>query len=527
MSLLEVNNLSVFFRGADGLAQQAVKDVSFELNEGEILGVVGESGSGKSVTALSLLGLLPYPKAFHSSNSSIKFEGKELIGNNNLQCIRGNNIAFVFQEPMSSLNPLHRIEKQISESLILHRGFNAVDAKKEVLRLLKMCGIKNPKQRMKAFPFELSGGQRQRVMIAMAMANNPRILIADEPTTALDVTIQKQIIDLLLNLRKKTNMSIVFISHDLRLVRKIADKVLVMQKGKVVEQGSIETIFENPKHDYTKTLIASSYSLKENNKINSDVVMTARDIRVEYPLKKNLWGKVTEVLKAVDGVSFSLYRGETLGVVGESGSGKTTLGMAISNLIKHGGFVSFENFNKKQNITQKSKGFRRLVQIVFQDPYNSLNPRMSVEEIVGEGLCVHFPELSSQEKYDKIVNILCEVGLDESMMKKYPHEFSGGQRQRIAIARALILEPEIVVLDEPTSALDVTIQKQIIELLNKLQKQRKISYIFISHDILAVRAISDRIAVMKDGLIVEVDTVKNIFNNPKCEYTKELIEAAI
>ena len=354
MSLLEVKNLSVFFRDTNGLAKQAVKNVSFDLQSGEILGIVGESGSGKSVTALSILGLLPYPRAFHSSNSSIKFDNQELIGNKDIQKIRGNKISFVFQEPMSSLNPLHRIEKQISEVLMLHRGFARAEAKKEVLRLLNLTGIKNAKRRMNAFPFELSGGQRQRVMIAMAMANNPQILIADEPTTALDVTVQKQIIDLLLKLRKKTGMSMIFISHDLRLVKKLADKVLVMKNGTIVEQGDVKQVFETPCCDYTKTLMLSSNILKNNLNVSRSVVMTARNIEVEYPISKDWLGRVKNSIMAVDGVSVDLYKNETLGVVGESGSGKTTLGLAIADLIKHKGFVSFENIDKKQNITQRS-----------------------------------------------------------------------------------------------------------------------------------------------------------------------------
>jgi len=527
MSLLEVQNLSVFFRDSNGLAKQAVKNVSFDLKVGEILGIVGESGSGKSVTALSLLGLLPYPRAFHSSNSSIKFNNQELIGCKDIQKIRGNKISFIFQEPMSSLNPLHRIEKQISEVLMLHRGFTCVEAKKEVLRLLKLTGIKNAKKRMNAFPFELSGGQRQRVMIAMAMANNPQILIADEPTTALDVTVQKQIVDLLLELREKTGMAMIFISHDLRLVKKIADKVLVMKNGVVVEYGNVNQIFKTPCADYTRTLISSSSSLKNSSNVVNEVVMTARNIEVNYPLKKDWLGRVKNSIMAVDGVSIDLYKNETLGIVGESGSGKTTLGLTIADLIAHGGFVSFENIDKKQNLTQKSKSFRRVVQIVFQDPYNSLNPRMSVAEIVGEGLEVHFPNLSKDEKINKIKSVLCEVGLSDCDMNKYPHEFSGGQRQRIAIARALVLEPEIVVLDEPTSALDVTIQKQIVDLLNDIQIKRKISYVFISHDISAIKAVADRIAVMKDGKIVEIGLRDEVLNNPQNEYTRELIASSL
>lgn len=527
MALLEVKNLSVFFRNSNGLAMQAVKDVSFKVERGEVLGIVGESGSGKSVTALSLLGLLPYPKAFHSSNSSVLLQGRELIGDKKIQQIRGNKIAFIFQEPMSSLNPLHRIEKQISEALILHRGFSAKEAKREVLRLLKMTGIKNARRRMKAFPFELSGGQRQRVMIAMAMANNPEILVADEPTTALDVTVQKQIVDLLLKLREKTGMSIIFISHDLRLVRKMANRVLVMKNGQVVEQGLVGDVFDNPQNDYTKTLISSFCSLKNNNNSSKDIVMTAKDVSIEFVLKKNFWGNVTEKLTAVNHVSLELYRNETLGIVGESGSGKTTLGLAIANLIKHDGFVSFENIDEKQNIIQSSKSFRKMVQIVFQDPYNSLNPRMSVADIVGEGLEVHFPELDKEDKHCWIVKVLKEVGLSEEALTKYPHEFSGGQRQRIAIARALVLKPKILILDEPTSALDVTIQKQVLTLLNRIQEQRGISYIFISHDMAAIRAMSDRIGVMKDGCLIEVGPSDEVLRYPRNKYTQELISAAL
>lgn len=526
MALLEVRNLDVVFQNeTEGF--YAAKDVSFELEPGEVLGIVGESGSGKSVTALSLLGLLPYPKVKHGEKSSICFHGQELIGNKNLEKIRGNRIAFVFQEPMSSLNPLHRIEHQISETLILHRGFSPREAKKEVLRLLKMTGIKNARQRMKAYPYELSGGQRQRVMIAMAMANNPEILVADEPTTALDVTIQKQIIDLLLKLRQKHQMALIFISHDLRLIRKVADQVLVMKNGKVVEQGNVEEIFDHPKQTYTRELINSVYSLKNNKNISDDIIMTARGLEVRYVLKKNFWGKTTEYLRAVDRVSLELYRNETLGIVGESGSGKTTLGLAIANLVQSKGLVSFENIYENQNIIRSNKSFRRIVQVVFQDPFNSLNPRMSVEEIVGEGLEVHFPELNRAEKIKRIRKVLHEVGLGEDSLQRYPHEFSGGQRQRIAIARALILEPKILILDEPTSALDVTIQKQVLNLLQEIQDRREISYIFISHDMNAIKAIADRIAVMRDGKLTEIGSRSEILYNPKQEYTRELISAVL
>lgn len=526
MALLEVKNLDVVFHN-ETESFYAARDVSFELEPGEVLGIVGESGSGKSVTALSLLGLLPFPKVTHGEKSSICFHGKELIGNRELEKIRGNKIAFVFQEPMSSLNPLHKIEHQISEALTLHRGFSSREAKKEVLRLLKMTGIKNARQRMKAYPYELSGGQRQRVMIAMAMANNPEILIADEPTTALDVTIQKQIIDLLLRLRQKHKMALIFISHDLRLIRKVADKVLVMKNGKVIEQGKVEEIFDHPKQAYTRELINSVYSLKNNKKAFGGIVMTARDLEVKYVLKKNFWGKAIEYLRAVDGVSLELYRNETLGIVGESGSGKTTLGLAIANLVQSSGLVSFENIYENKNVIRSNKSFRRIVQVVFQDPFNSLNPRMSVEEIVGEGLEVHFSELDKVEKIMRICKVLHEVGLGEDSLQKYPHEFSGGQRQRIAIARALILEPKILILDEPTSALDVTIQKQVLNLLQEIQERREISYIFISHDMNAIKSIADRIAVIRDGKLIEIGSSSEILYNPKQDYTRELISAVL
>ncbi len=532
MPLLDVKSLSVFFKSDSEKEEyiQAVRNVSFSVEKGEVLGIVGESGSGKSVSALSILGLLPYPRASHGKGASIQFHGQELLNADEklLQKIRGNEISFVFQEPMSSLNPLHTIEKQVAETLIYHRGMGVKEAQKEVVRLLKMTGIKNAQQRLKSYPFELSGGQRQRVMIAMAIANNPKLLIADEPTTALDVTIQAQIIDLLLDLKKKLDMSIIFISHDLSVIRKIADKVCVMKDGKIVEQGSVEDVFENPKSDYTKTLINSRLLLKNNKKNKSDIVLNAKNISVVYPMKKNFFGRVTEVLKAVDDVSLSLAQGETLGIVGESGSGKTTLGLAIASLIRRDKGEVCYNFAKSPQVgSMNEKNIRKNIQIVFQDPYNSLNPRMNIEEIVAEGLEVHFPDLSLQEKRKRIVKVLKEVGLGGKVLSKYPHEFSGGQRQRIAIARALVLEPEIVVLDEPTSALDVTIQVQIVELLNKIQQDRNLSYIFISHDMNAIKAVSDRVAVMKDGKLVELKSAVEIFNCPENDYTRKLIAASL
>ena len=528
MALLEVSHLGVGFRGADGEKDNAaVDDVSFALEAGEVLGVVGESGSGKSVTALSILGLLPYPKAYHMPGSSVRFAGRELIGapEEELRRVRGNEIAFVFQEPMSSLNPLHTIEKQIGETLRLHRQLSEKEAKKEVLRLLKMTGIKNARARMKAYPFELSGGQRQRVMIAMAIANHPKILIADEPTTALDVTIQAQIIDLLMDLRKKMDMAIIFISHDLRIVRKIADRIAVMKNGRIVEQGDSVKIFENPEADYTKKLIGAHSSLKLHNNISNDVVLSVENAEVRFPVKKSFWGSVRQEIKAVDRVSFELRRGETLGIVGESGSGKTTLGMAVVNLIKSSGRFCLYNI-EKQPIKRESKSFRKTIQIVFQDPYNSLNPRMNIEQIVAEGLEVHYSGLSKKDKKERVIKVLSEVGLGAEVLNKYPHEFSGGQRQRVGIARTLALNPDFIVCDEPISALDVSIQAQIINLLEKIQDEQGISYLFIAHDLGMVKHISHKIGVMYLGHLVEFGDADEVYNHPLHPYTEALMSAA-
>lgn len=514
MSLLDIRNLDVFFKSGKDRAFQAVNNVSLSLNEGEILGIVGESGSGKSVTALSILGLLPYPKAYHSDKSSIIFQNQELIGmdNDDFCKIRGNEISYIFQEPMSSLNPLHKIGKQISESLKLHQNLNKKQLKQEVIKLLKAVKIPNPEQKINAYPFELSGGQRQRVMIAMAIANNPKILIADEPTTALDVTIQEQIIELLMELKSKLNMSIIFISHNLRLIHKIADNIAVMHNGKIVECGSSEQIFNNPHDNYTKTLISSTLLLKNKKKNKDNKILKADNITVEFPLKRNIFGQVTSKLTAVNNISFELNQGETLGIVGESGSGKTTLAFSLVNLVKHNGKVSLEN---------------RDIQIVFQDPYNSLNPRMKIGDIITEGLSIKYKGITKEEKQNKLLEILNNIGLEPSVADKYPHEFSGGQRQRIALARALIIKPKVLILDEPTSALDVTIQVQIIELLRKLQNEFNLSYVFISHDMHAIKSLSQKIMVMKDGRVVESGTADEIFNNPKQPYTKKLIKSSM
>lgn len=525
MNILEINHLSVYFKRNGQTDFCAVNNISLKLEQGEILGIVGESGSGKSVTALSILGLLPYPKAYHLEKSSIVFNQTELIGLNNkeFQQIRGNKISFIFQEPMSSLNPLHKIGAQIAESLELHQNLSKEQIKKRTFELLQLVKIPEPEQRINAYPFELSGGQRQRVMIAMAIANNPQILIADEPTTALDVTIQEQIIDLLLELKQKLNMSIIFISHNLRLVHKISDHIAVMYKGDLLEYGTAKQVFENPQTSYTKKLISSNLLLNLQQKKDSRIILKANDIEVSFPRKKNIWGRVTADFKAVDKVSFDLRQGETLGIVGESGSGKTSLALAVINLLKHRGNIEILTDNEYQNLHQFSKD----LQIVFQDPYNSLNPRMTIKQIIEEGLTVHFKQLRKSEKINKIKEILKEVNLNESIMDAYPHEFSGGQRQRIALARALILNPKIIILDEPTSALDVTVQAQIVELLKSLQIKYKISYIFISHDMNAIRAMSHRVMVMKNGKIIEQGVTAQIFEQPQQPYTQQLIKASL
>lgn len=525
MNILEINHLSVYFKRNGQTDFCAVNNISLKLEQGEILGIVGESGSGKSVTALSILGLLPYPKAYHLEKSSIVFNQTELIGLNNkeFQQIRGNKISFIFQEPMSSLNPLYKIGAQIAESLELHQNLSKEQIKKRTFELLQLVKIPEPEQRINAYPFELSGGQRQRVMIAMAIANNPKILIADEPTTALDVTIQEQIIDLLLELKQKLNMSIIFISHNLRLVHKISDHIAVMYKGDLLEYGTAKQVFENPQTSYTKKLISSNLLLNLQQKKDSKIILKANDIEVSFPRKKNIWGRVTADFKAVDKVSFDLRQGETLGIVGESGSGKTSLALAVINLLKHRGNIEILTDNEYQNPHQFSKD----LQIVFQDPYNSLNPRMTIKQIIEEGLTVHFKQLRKSEKINKIKEILKEVNLNESIMDAYPHEFSGGQRQRIALARALILNPKIIILDEPTSALDVTVQAQIVELLKSLQIKYKISYIFISHDMNAIRAMSHRIMVMKNGKIIEQGATTQIFEQPQQPYTQQLIKASL
>lgn len=525
--LLKVEDLSVAFR-REGETALAVKNVSFELAKGETLALVGESGSGKSVTALSVLKLLPYPAASHPSGR-ILFEGRDLLTapERELRGVRGNNITMVFQEPMSSLNPLHTIERQVGEMLILHRGLSAAAARARTLELLAEVGIPQPEERLSAYPHQLSGGQRQRVMIAMALANEPDLLIADEPTTALDVTVQAQILKLLKELQGRLGMAMLFITHDLNIVRKIADRVCVMQKGAIVEQGGAEETFRHPRHPYTQALLKAEPK-PDPAEVAPDapVVVEAEDIKVHFPIKRGILRKTVGHVKAVDGVSIAIRRGETLGVVGESGSGKTTLGLALLRLISSKGPVTFLGQRIDGLSFKALRPLRSDMQIVFQDPYGALSPRMSVAEIVGEGLLVHQRALSAEERDARVVAALADVGLDPESRHRYPHEFSGGQRQRISIARAMALEPSFVVLDEPTSALDMIVQAQIVDLLRALQRKRDLTFMFISHDLRVVSALASRILVMRDGKMVEEGPARTVFEHPKEAYTRALFAAA-
>ncbi|MEP3673666.1 MAG: ABC transporter ATP-binding protein [Hyphomicrobiales bacterium] len=525
--LLSVKNLGVQFRQG-GKVTDAVRGVSFDLFKGKTLALVGESGSGKSVSALSILKLLPYPAAHHP-HGEIFYDGKDLLNapDKELRQVRGNGISFIFQEPMSSLNPLHNVERQIAEVLKLHRGMSDKQARVRVLELLNQVGIRDPETRLKSFPHQLSGGQRQRVMIAMALANEPDLLIADEPTTALDVTVQAQILELLKNLREKTGMGLLFITHDLGIVRKIADEVCVMTNGEIVERGDVSKIFDDPQHDYTKHLLSAEPKGKpiaEDTK--APVVMRTNDLKVWFPVKAGLMRRTVSHVKAVDGVDVEVRAGQTLGVVGESGSGKTTLGLALMRLISSKGQIQFNDKDINQLTFKEMRPLRRDMQIVFQDPFGSLSPRLSVQGIIEEGLSIHKPSLSALEREKIICDVLEEVGLDAATRHRYPHEFSGGQRQRISIARAMVLEPKFVMLDEPTSALDMSVQAQVVDLLRDLQRKHQLTYLFISHDLKVVRALSNHVMVMQLGKIVEHGPAAQIFDEPKTDYTKTLMAAA-
>ncbi|MGX9142219.1 ABC transporter ATP-binding protein [Mesorhizobium sp. 128a] len=525
--LLSVRDLSVVFTQS-GNQSTAVDHISFDLAKGETVALVGESGSGKSVSALSVLKLLPYPTANHPSGR-ILFQGADLLAMNEkqLRSVRGNKITMIFQEPMTSLNPLHTIEQQIVEILALHQGMGDRQAKARTLALLNEVGIREPEKRLDAYPHQLSGGQRQRVMIAMALANEPELLIADEPTTALDVTVQAQILELLAGLKSRKGMSMLFITHDLGIVRKIADRVCVMTKGKIVETGPTKEIFANPQHAYTKHLLAAEP--KGRPPAANDAakpVMTGKDIKVWFPIKKGFFRTTVDNVKAVDGIDVTVRAGQTLGVVGESGSGKTTLGLALARMISSTGTIQFNGSDINQLSFNAMRPLRRELQIVFQDPFGSLSPRMSVSEIIEEGLKIHEPKLSPDQRDDKVVAVLKEVGLDPATRNRYPHEFSGGQRQRVAIARAMVLNPRFVMLDEPTSALDMSVQAQVVDLLRNLQAKHDLAYLFISHDLKVIRALANDVIVMRNGRIVEAGPSEQIFERPQTDYTKALISAA-
>jgi microcin C transport system ATP-binding protein len=528
-NLLEVRDLSVHFAAGRKDPFVAVDRVSFDLKRGETLALVGESGSGKSVTALSILQLLPYPAASHPKPSSIRFDGRELVGAGEaaLRQVRGNRIAMIFQEPMTSLNPLHTIEKQIAEALLLHKGLTGDAARARIVELLKLVGLgAQAEKRLDAYPHQLSGGQRQRVMIAMALANEPDILIADEPTTAVDVTIQAQLLKLLKELQAKLGMAMLFITHDLGIVRKLAHRVCVMQKGRIVEAGAVAAIFADPQHDYTRHLLAAEPKGRAGKRDPAaSEILAARDVKVWFPIKSGVLRRTTGNVKAVDGVTLTLKAGHTLGVVGESGSGKTTLGLALLRLTASQGQIRFAGHELAGLSAQAMRPLRREMQIVFQDPYGSLSPRMSIAEIVAEGLKIH--GIGDEAARDAaVVAALEEVRLDPATRHRYPHEFSGGQRQRIAIARALVLKPKFLVLDEPTSALDMSVQAQIVDLLRELQDRHKLAYLFISHDLKVVRALADDVMVMKDGQVVEHGPAARIFEAPQAPYTQALIAAA-
>ena len=530
MSLLEIRDLSVTFGGWRGAPPvEAVQHASFTLDRGETLALVGESGSGKSVTALSILQLLPYPSARHTPESSIRFAGEELVGGapTRLREIRGNRIAMVFQEPMTSLNPLHTLEKQIGETLLIHKHMSGSAARARTLELLRLVGLRDAESRLGAYPHQLSGGQRQRVMIAMAIANEPDILIADEPTTALDVTIQAQILELMRDLKDRLGMALLLITHDLTIVRHMAERVCVMTQGEIVEQGRTADIFEQPQHPYTRRLLAA----EPKGRVPpadpaAPVLIEGDDVKVWFPIRSGVFRRIKGYVKAVDGVSLKVRAGSTLGVVGESGSGKTTLGLALLRLLDAEGAIRFEGRDIAQEPQRRLRPLRREMQVVFQDPYSSLSPRLSIAQIVGEGLRVHNLSASEAERRQLIEETLAEVGLDPAAAERYPHEFSGGQRQRVAIARALVLKPRFLVLDEPTSALDMSVQAQIVDLLRELQERYGLAYLFISHDLKVVRAASHEILVMKDGEIVESGSTERVMTAPEHPYTRALMASA-
>jgi microcin C transport system ATP-binding protein len=525
--ILSIDNLHVDFRQG-GNVTHAVRGLSFDIHDKETVALVGESGSGKSVTALSIMKLLPYPQAHHPAGS-IVYEGQELLSadEKTLREVRGNEISMIFQEPISSLNPLHTVERQVGEILDVHRGMSGPQARERVLELLNQVRIRDPEERLKSYPHQLSGGQRQRVMIAMALANEPDLLIADEPTTALDVTIQAQILELLADLKAERGMAMLFITHDLGIVRKVADRVCVMTEGEIVEQGPTEDIFTNPQHAYTKHLLAAEPKGDPPQTDHSaPVILEGDDLKVWFPIKRGLLRKTIGHIKAVDGIDVTVREGQTLGVVGESGSGKTTLGLALLRLLSSEGRIAFLGSDIQGTKFRETRALRADMQIVFQDPYGSLSPRMVIRDIVAEGLRIHEPGLNETERDQRVVKGLEEVGIDPETRFRYPHEFSGGQRQRVAIARAIVLEPRFVMLDEPTSALDMSVQAQVVDLLRDLQRQHGLAYLFISHDLKVVRALANDVIVIRNGKVVEAGPATEIFNAPQSDYTKALMAAA-
>jgi microcin C transport system ATP-binding protein len=525
--LVDVRDLSVQFRSG-GVAVDAVKGASFNIAKGEIVALVGESGSGKTVSALSILKLLPYPAAHHPTGQ-ILFAGQDLLKapDSVMRDIRGEKISIIFQEPMTSLNPLHTIRKQVGEIMKLHHGLDDATARERVLELLRKVGLAEPEKRLNAYPHQLSGGQRQRVMIAMALANEPDLLIADEPTTALDVTIQAQILDLLKSLQRESGMAMLLITHDLGVVRHMADRVYVMNAGAIVEEGKTADVFQRPQHSYTRHLMsAEPKGRPPEARPDSPVVLEADDIKVWFPIRKGMFRRTVDHIKAVDGLSLKLRAGETLAVVGESGSGKTTLGLALLRLISSRGRIAYVGNRIDQLNSRAMRPLRKEMQVVFQDPYGSLSPRLSVGQIIEEGLTIQKPSMSPDERRARVGAALKEVGLEPDGQDRYPHEFSGGQRQRIAIARAMVLEPKFVLLDEPTSALDMSVQAQIVDLLRDLQKRHDLAYLFISHDLKVVRALSNYVVVLKNGKVVEEGPSEEVFANPRETYTKALLAAA-
>ncbi|MGH1419957.1 MAG: ABC transporter ATP-binding protein [Hyphomicrobiaceae bacterium] len=526
-TLVNVRNLSVNFN-SNGVETKAVKGVSFTIGAGETVALVGESGSGKTVSALSILKLLPYPAASHPSGE-IFFKGKNLLKapEEDMREIRGEQISMIFQEPMTSLNPLHTIERQVGEVLRVHHGYNIADVRTRVLELLNKVGIREPEKRLEAYPHQLSGGQRQRVMIAMALANEPDLLIADEPTTALDVTIQAQILDLLADLQKEMGMAMLLITHDLGIVRKMSERVYVMKDGEVVEEGGAANVFNNPQHPYSQHLLdAEPKGMPPAPPENTNTVIETENLKVWFPIKKGMLRKTVDHVKAVNGVSLRIGAGETLGVVGESGSGKTTLGLALLRLLSSEGPITYDGQRIDEFNRNEMRPLRREMQIVFQDPYGALSPRLSVSQIVEEGLLIQQPDMELAERRHRVGRALEEVGLEPEAQDRYPHEFSGGQRQRIAIARAMVLNPKFVMLDEPTSALDMSVQAQIVDLLRELQSKHQLGFLFISHDLKVVRALCNYVIVMRNGIVVEEGPSEQIFADPQQDYTKALLTAA-